>query len=842
MTFELRISRIFAIASLLAASTAAGAASQYYFTITGSPSAIACANDSYSFGSGATASWNFVSSGSTLTVDGSLYINNVLTASTTQTVPAPSGSQPLSGGNQYPYTSTPYPYTLNYVVVPRDPDTDGVTVSWTCTANGGTNFKVVTLPAPAPALAGSPAQLNFPSTNVGATTAPMVATITNNGNAEAKNVTASTSSADFAVSATTCGATLAVGASCTASVTFSPTAAGVRVATLTVAGTNGTGASVTVRGTGNTQLTIQPQVAFPGQTVGTTSAAIDVVVTNTGAAEVMVGSVTSSNGAEFPITTTCTTVGAGATCTISIRFKPSDVGLRTGTVTVTSNGVGSPQTISVSGQGTAPAGPGQLSLPATVTFATQAVGTTSAVKTLTVTNVGTSPVTVSGIVSSAPTEFAVTPQNCATLAAGASCTIDVTFKPAAAGARAATITVTSTGTGSPQTIAASGTGGAGPAPGQLSVPAGLGFGDQATGTTSAPILVNLTNVGGSPVTVTSIVSSAPAEFAAPGASCAPLNPGAQCLFSVTFTPAATGARAATITITSNGVGSPQTINLTGNGVGTAPPTGQLSMNAELAFGSVQVGGSASATVYLTNVGAAPVLVQGFASDNSLDFAITQWDCTTVPVQGTCSFRLTFTPSAVGARSATITVTSNGIGSPQTLVATGTGTATPPPPPATIEVIEYYHAEWDHYFITAIADEIAKLDNGVFKGWARTGYKFKAYAPNTAGAANVCRFFSTSFGERSSHFYTPFVGECSDVKKNPNWMIESEAVFAIPVPDIHGVCPAGTVAVYRYYNQGQGGAPNHRYAVDFSLRNDMIVLRGWIPEGYGDLGVIMCAPP
>jgi Abnormal spindle-like microcephaly-assoc'd, ASPM-SPD-2-Hydin len=343
------------------------------------------------------------------------------------------------------------------------------------------------------------------------------------------------------------------------------------------------------------------------------------------------------------------------------------------------------------------------------------------------------------------------------------------------------------------------------------------------------------------VAVASIVSSAPSEFAIPGAGCAPLNPGAQCLFNVTFTPAAAGARAATITITSNGVGSPQSINLTGTGVGTAPPMGQLSMNTDIAFGSVQVGASATATVYLTNVGAAPVQVQGFASDNPLDFSITQFECTTVPVQGICSFRLTFTPSAVGARSATISVSSNGIGSPQFLVATGNGTATPPPPPATIEVVEYYHAEWDHYFITAIADEITKLDNGVFKGWARTGYKFKAHAPNTAGSANVCRFFSTSFGVRSSHFYTPFAGECSDVKKNPDWMLESEAVFAIPVPDIHGVCPAGTVAVYRYYNQGQGGAPNHRYAIEISLRNDMIVVRGWIPEGYGDLGVIMCAP-
>jgi len=242
-----------------------------------------------------------------------------------------------------------------------------------------------------------------------------------------------------------------------------------------------------------------------------------------------------------------------------------------------------------------------------------------------------------------------------------------------------------------------------------------------------------------------------------------------------------------------------------------------------------------------NVGAAPVTINGIELDNPLEFSLAQWDCAIVPVQETCSFRLTFTPIAVGARTGAIAFTSNGVGSPQAISLAGTGTATPPPPPPTVDVIEYYHAEWDHYFMTAIKDEITKLDNGEFKGWARTGHKFKAYAPNTAGSANVCRFFSTAFAPRSSHFYTPFADECADVKKKPEWMLESEAVFSIPIPDIHGVCPEGTVAVYRYYNQGQGGAPNHRYATEFSLRDEMILVRGWIPEGYGDFGVIMCAP-
>jgi hypothetical protein len=104
---------------------------------------------------------------------------------------------------------------------------------------------------------------------------------------------------------------------------------------------------------------------------------------------------------------------------------------------------------------------------------------------------------------------------------------------------------------------------------------------------------------------------------------------------------------------------------------------------------------------------------------------------------------------------------------------------------------------------------------------------------------VCRFFSTSFGERSSHFYTPFANECAIVKNSHDWQFEGE-VFNIPVPDTNGACPAGTVPVYRLYNDGQGAAPNHRYTTDLAVRADMIA-HGWIPEGYGPLAVMMCAP-
>ena len=95
---------------------------------------------------------------------------------------------------------------------------------------------------------------------------------------------------------------------------------------------------------------------------------------------------------------------------------------------------------------------------------------------------------------------------------------------------------------------------------------------------------------------------------------------------------------------------------------------------------------------------------------------------------------------------------------------------PPTPVGTVNVIEYFHAAFGHYFITYLTDEIAKLDDGTFKGWARTGKQLKAWTQAGADQAPVCRFFTVAFPPKSSHFYTPFAPECTVVKTNPLWKI------------------------------------------------------------------------
>jgi hypothetical protein len=152
-------------------------------------------------------------------------------------------------------------------------------------------------------------------------------------------------------------------------------------------------------------------------------------------------------------------------------------------------------------------------------------------------------------------------------------------------------------------------------------------------------------------------------------------------------------------------------------------------------------------------------------------------------------------------------------------------------------VEYFHAGFGHYFITALATEIAALDGGVFAGWSRTGQSFRVDPPGVSGHADVCRFFSASFAPKSSHFYTPVAIECGIVKANARWQFEGD-VFSVVLPDESGACPAGRVPLYRMYNAGLSGAPNHRYTTRLDLRAAMLDA-GWIAEGFGTIGVIGC---
>jgi probable HAF family extracellular repeat protein len=160
-------------------------------------------------------------------------------------------------------------------------------------------------------------------------------------------------------------------------------------------------------------------------------------------------------------------------------------------------------------------------------------------------------------------------------------------------------------------------------------------------------------------------------------------------------------------------------------------------------------------------------------------------------------------------------------------------------PNTPQAIEYHHATFDHYFLTALPDEIAKLDSGIISGWVRTGQSFGVYFETSKATSPVCRFFSTAFGPKSSHFYTADAGECAKVQSNRDWQFEG-LVFNVETPDLNGACPPSTQPVYRLYNNGQGAAPNHRFTTSLATRAQMIAA-GWVSEGAGQSGVAMCSP-
>ena len=170
-----------------------------------------------------------------------------------------------------------------------------------------------------------------------------------------------------------------------------------------------------------------------------------------------------------------------------------------------------------------------------------------------------------------------------------------------------------------------------------------------------------------------------------------------------------------------------------------------------------------------------------------------------------------------------------------------------PPRALGTVFEYYHRQFRHYFMTTLDSEKLAIELGSFVGWERVGphpwsppsagFAF-LNGPGNDGRVPLCRFFSAAFQGKSSHFYTATSTECDAVKTNPNWTFEGIAGYVWPASS-NGTCDAG-IPLYRVYNNGQRGAPNHRYTTDHNTRLSMIV-EGWTPEGAGP-GVVACVPP
>lgn len=163
-----------------------------------------------------------------------------------------------------------------------------------------------------------------------------------------------------------------------------------------------------------------------------------------------------------------------------------------------------------------------------------------------------------------------------------------------------------------------------------------------------------------------------------------------------------------------------------------------------------------------------------------------------------------------------------------------------PAPAVATVVEFFNAGLDHYFITNRADEIAILDAGIaIKGWTRTAQTFVVFTGAGAGTSPVCRFYIPPVSG-DSHFFGRGTMECNDTgTKFPTFVNEDPQFFHVILPAA-GVCPAGTIPVYRVFSNRPDA--NHRYMIDKAIRDQMVTVRRWLAEGDGPDLIVMCVPP
>jgi hypothetical protein len=299
------------------------------------------------------------------------------------------------------------------------------------------------------ALSVSPASLSFAAQQPGVASAPSTLTVSNTGAAPAANVgfqITGQAASSFTTGATTCGATLSNGSSCTVQAIFTPATTGGSTATLTISSSTPGVKAVTVALNGTSQVTsglnVSPaQLTFQAVIPGGSSAAQTVTISNT--SSFAASGLTLSINGEFGLTqNTCNpSLAAGASCTVGVVFEPTASGTATGTLTVTSASIANTATATLSGTGAVSAGI-QVT-PATISFATTGVAQTSGPTTLTVTNSGTL-TSLSDLALAVPAGFQLANNNCAaTLGPGLSCTSQVEFAPTTAGAQTGNLTVTS---------------------------------------------------------------------------------------------------------------------------------------------------------------------------------------------------------------------------------------------------------------------------------------------------------------------------------------------------------------------------------------------------------------
>ena len=554
--------------------------------------------------------------------------------------------------------------------------------------------------AAAPAV--TPASLAFGSVATGSRSAVQTATVQNSGSAALTLSTISVSSAQFRITGGSCaagGTVAAGGGSCTVLVDFGPTATGAASATLNIAhNAGGSPLMVALSGTGIVPAApvaqLSPASLTWSQVINTTSAAQLATLSNTGTAPLAISSIALAGAAAADYTigtgSTCTTgasVAAGAACSLSLTFRPTATGSRVASLSVVHNAAGSPSTLSLNGTGTAQP-TGQLAVNRlSLSYAAQPFGSSSAAQTVTVSNSGTAPLTIASLAlagTHAGDYATVAGSNPCTsgrsLAAAASCTVDLVFTPtASSGTRTATLVV-SAGTAGSVSVGLSGVAAAAAAPIVSLTPASLNFGSVAIGSSTTPMTSVLANSGTAALSISSLRAS-PAVYSLSHDCPSTLAAGSSCTLTVGFTPAAAGAVSGSIAIVSNAATTPDALALSGTGVTPVPATLGWIGSAALSFPDTATGAqSVAQSLQLGNSGTSPASLGSFAlagaaaSDYLIDPSSTCATSGSLAGGANCSLQIVFAPSSVGARSASLSVASPNATPPTPASLSGNGVA------------------------------------------------------------------------------------------------------------------------------------------------------------------------
>lgn len=538
----------------------------------------------------------------------------------------------------------------------------------------------------------SPTGLSFGTTKVGSTSSSQTVTVNNStsGSVALSGAGLSgTDAADFDVSTTTCGSSLAASATCKADIDFKPGAAGALSAAWKItAGSTALAASLSGTGaasTGGTGSASPSTLTWGKVTFGNTGAPKTVTLTNTGTTAInFTGiSITGADAGDYYVSAvTCpSSLAASSSCTASVYFEPMAAGTRAATLNFNDDAGNSPQTIALSGTGVATTSGTVTITPTRLTFPQTNMGSTSGAMTANLMNAGTTSISLSGISfqGTNASDFQKSSTNCgASLAPSTGCAVNVVFAPSTSGTLTATLSFSDTASNSPQGIPLTGVGTDTAAGTATATPSTVNFGSVAVDLSSGTHGVTLTNNGTSTIGISglSITGTNAVDFSETSNTCgANLGAGKTCVINLIFAPTATGTRSATLNIADGAGNSPQTVALTGTG--TPAPTATVAISpSSQAWGAQTIGVVApSKTFTLTSGGSGSVSFSSIALSGTDpgDFSITGNTCgTTLAQSSSCTVTVAFKASAVGNRVALLSVTDNAIASPQTAEVSGAG--------------------------------------------------------------------------------------------------------------------------------------------------------------------------